>query len=146
MSTQTQGLSDIFQVVHIVYGISEAESFFFFQNFLISNFRTFLNRCSTFCEKKVEDGFDFPSDKSSLNFLIVCVGWVNMKLWSFCEGWWALAWLSFPLGPVWSIGEHFLLSLAWITLSFTRIFTELFTHISRVASLNCNPFASIAEL
>ena len=49
------------------------------------------NRRSTFCMTKVEDGFAFPSNKSSLNFLIVCVERVIVKLQSFCEGFWAQA-------------------------------------------------------
>ena len=53
------------------------------------------NRCPTLYEKKVEDGFDFPSDKSSVSFWIVRVGWVNLMLQSTCDGCWAQAWLAF---------------------------------------------------
>ena len=52
------------------------------------------NRCPTLCEKKVEDGFDFPSDKSSASFWIVRVGWGNLMLQSICDGCWAQAWLK----------------------------------------------------
>ena len=58
------------------------------------------NRCPTLCEKKVEDGFDFPSDKSSVNFWIVCVGWGNLMLQSICDGCWAQAWLTYTR-PSW---------------------------------------------
>ena len=53
------------------------------------------NRCPTLYEKKVEDGFDFPSDKSSVSFWIVRVGWVNLMLQSICDDCWAHAWLAF---------------------------------------------------
>ena len=62
---------------------------FFYTGFLLQN------RCPTRYEKKVEDGFDFPSDKSSVSFWIVRVGWVNLMLQSTCDGCWAQAWLAF---------------------------------------------------
>ena len=49
------------------------------------------NRCPTLYEKKVGDGFDFPSDKSSVSFWTVRVGWVNQMLQSVCDGCWAQA-------------------------------------------------------
>ena len=62
---------------------------FFYTGFLLQN------RCPTRYEKKVEDGFDFPSDKSSVSFWIVRVGWVNLMLQSICDDCWAHAWLAF---------------------------------------------------
>ena len=47
------------------------------------------NKCPTLYEKKVGDGFDFPSDKSSVSFWTVRVGWVNQMVQSVCDGCWA---------------------------------------------------------
>ena len=70
------------------------------------------NRCPTLYEKKVEDGFDFPSDKSSVSFWIVRVGWVNLMLQSTCDGCWARAWLNFP-----SVQFDLLESISFCTLA-----------------------------
>ena len=45
----------------------------------------------TLYEKKVGDDFDFPSDKYSVSFWTVRVGWVNQMVQSVCDGCWAQA-------------------------------------------------------
>ena len=76
-------------ILHHITGDNIFSELFFYTGFLLQN------RCPTRYEKKVEDGFDFPSDKSSVSFWIVRVGWVNLMLQSICDDCWAHAWLAF---------------------------------------------------